>query len=529
MLKQNTAPLFRNFIYIAVITAITYSSVCGTCSAETGFKPGAVLREFRWYGPWVNASKWQRVTHPGATHSGAKEFLPNPVNRVTIDDLEYAVGAEVCIELLQSHAGTHNKRIRLNGNEWLRIPEADEITGSNPECYQTLTYPVVELPLSQINEGVNTFKLTTDGQICHNFGWGQFIIYGVTFRIFYDDSKNHPDGSITSPLSDTTIGENPVITAEASSPDGIKQIDFIGFYEDFNYKSDNIWRQWQYTLSHGLLSRHLGTAKEKPYSITWNTGWVPDQKEPMMIMARITDNNGMQYITPAVENIQFTRENRLVKMYKPYNVPTRWATRTGNTHSCRVTVPHDLSNAVDARMILVSWAGTYADSIGINKRKVVSWIGKSYDRSYDEIPVPLGLILPGENSLFTYARTDGHGIEVNWPGIVLKIAFEGAAGVDENGMQDGLDTKSGGFGLFQNTPNPFNPSTIIDYQLPHETHVILTIYNIHGQQVTVVKKGREAKGRHSASFDASGLSCGLYFYRLETGEFVQTKKMLLIK
>ncbi len=313
--NRNTESIDQKILIIATIFLVVLSSIGGLCFAETGFAPGAVLREYRWYGPWVNASIFQRVTDPKASHSGAKEFLPNPVNRITIDDLDLAVKVEVCIESLQCHTGTHNKRIRLNGSEWLSIPEAEEIPGDNPECYQTLAYPIVEIPLSYVNEGVNTFELTTDGQKCYDFGWGQFIIYGVTFRIFYDESKNHPIGAITVPASGTTIGENPVITVAAASSDGIKRVDFIGFYEDFNYKGDNIWRQWQFALNNGFLKHHLGTVYNEPYSITWNTEWVPDQDKPMKIMARIVDDKGMQYITPAVEDIRFTREDRSVKLY----------------------------------------------------------------------------------------------------------------------------------------------------------------------------------------------------------------------
>lgn len=387
----------------------------------------------------------------------------------------------------------------------------------------------MEIPLSYVNEGENTFELTTDGQKCYDFGWGQFIIYGVTFRIFYDESKNHPTGIITAPTYGTTIGENPVITVAAESSDGIKRIDFIGFYEDFNYQGDNIWRQWQFALYNGLPRHHLGTVYNEPYSITWNTEWVPDQDKPMKIMARIVDDKGMQYITSAVEDIRFTREDRSVKLYKPYNIPMNWATRVFKTHTCKVLVSEDLDYAVDARMILVSWSGIYAERIGINGEKVVTNTGRLYDRSYNEIPVPVDLIRSGVNTLFTYSSTSEHGIEVNWPGIVLKVVYEGTVGVDENRLNEELIIKPAEYALFQNTPNPFNPITTIEYMLPRETHVNLTIFNMSGQQVAVLKKGVEKEGRYTVTFDAADLPSGLYFYRLESGEFIATKKMLLIK
>ena len=76
-----------------------------------------------WKGPFVNAGNWQRVTDPDARHEGAAEFRPNPVNTVAIDDLDRAVGAEVVLEQWGGHAGTSDKRLRLNGNDWIAIPE----------------------------------------------------------------------------------------------------------------------------------------------------------------------------------------------------------------------------------------------------------------------------------------------------------------------------------------------------------------------------------------------------------------------
>ncbi len=387
----------------------------------TGFAPGAVFREYHWNGPWVNAIVWQRVTDPGATYPGAKEFLPNPVNSVEINDIDGAVYAEVCIELLQCHAGTTDKRIRLNGGEWLSIPEAINIPGGKPHRYQTMTYPVVEVPLHCLRSGTNTFELTAGDS---GWGWGQFLIYGVTFRVYYAATIAHPTGQVTFPTEGTTLTENPTITAEASSPAGVKRVDFLAFYEDFNFRGDNVWRQWQYVYRYGEMQHHVGTATHSPFRVMWNTEWVPDQDKPMKLMARITDNNGVSFLTPAVDNVALERTGRSVKLCKPYDVPERWVSRGGNTHRCKVNITEDLERATAARLLLVTWDGKLTDAIGINERKLVKNIGGNHDLSFDEIPVPLEYLKPGVNEPYTYSATEHHGIEVNWPGIGLKVAFE---------------------------------------------------------------------------------------------------------
>ena len=85
------------------------------------------------------------------------------------------------------------------------------------------------------------------------------------------------------------------------------------------------------------------------------------------------------------------------------------------------------------------------------------------------------------------------------------------------------------YSLGQNFPNPFNPATTISYQLPVRSNVRLTVYNILGKEIaTLVSKVMEP-GYYSVRFDASALSSGLYFYRLQSDKYTEVKKMMLIK
>ncbi len=87
----------------------------------------------------------------------------------------------------------------------------------------------------------------------------------------------------------------------------------------------------------------------------------------------------------------------------------------------------------------------------------------------------------------------------------------------------------GEFRLDQNYPNPFNPSTTIRYGLPHKTAVQLTVYNTLGQSVSTLVNGEQEAGYHEVKFEGSGLSSGVYFYRLRAGDFVETKRLLLLR
>ena len=85
------------------------------------------------------------------------------------------------------------------------------------------------------------------------------------------------------------------------------------------------------------------------------------------------------------------------------------------------------------------------------------------------------------------------------------------------------------FQLLQNYPNPFNPSTTIRYALPHRSHVTLTVYNTLGQQVDQLVNANIDAGHHEIQFNATNLASGVYFYRLQAGGFVETKRLLLMR
>jgi hypothetical protein len=85
------------------------------------------------------------------------------------------------------------------------------------------------------------------------------------------------------------------------------------------------------------------------------------------------------------------------------------------------------------------------------------------------------------------------------------------------------------FSLGQNFPNPFNPETTIRYTLPSRSHVLLAVYNALGGRVAVLAEGEQESGFHEVRFDGSALASGVYFYRLQSTGFVQTKKLSLLK
>jgi len=92
-------------------------------------------------------------------------------------------------------------------------------------------------------------------------------------------------------------------------------------------------------------------------------------------------------------------------------------------------------------------------------------------------------------------------------------------------LTDGVKTYS----LSNNFPNPFNPSTSISYSVPEIDFVTLKVYDVLGSEIATLINEEKPVGSYEVKFDAAGLPSGIYFYKLQAGSFVETKKMVLLR
>lgn len=95
--------------------------------------------------------------------------------------------------------------------------------------------------------------------------------------------------------------------------------------------------------------------------------------------------------------------------------------------------------------------------------------------------------------------------------------------------EPGNDMQPNSFALYQNSPNPFNPTTSISFELDAISEVRLSVFNLKGEHISTLAEGTYSVGQHTVQFNGSGLASGVYIYRLEAGEQVLQKKMLLLK
>ena len=128
----------------------------------------------------------------------------------------------------------------------------------------------------------------------------------------------------------------------------------------------------------------------------------------------------------------------------------------------------------------------------------------------------------------SYILTDSGSVNVIWEDSLNgKIQLFGIGASVITGVKDNRNTMT--YHLFQNYPNPFNPSTTIKYQIPKESNVTIKIYDVLGREVSTLLNTEQKVGEHEVEWNANGFASGIYFYQIKAKNFIDTKKMLLIK
>ena len=116
------------------------------------------------------------------------------------------------------------------------------------------------------------------------------------------------------------------------------------------------------------------------------------------------------------------------------------------------------------------------------------------------------------------------------PGNKLNVNVKGGEILKENAsILKENSIKEFSYNLYQNYPNPFNPTTLINYELSEAVFVNLKVYNLIGENVAELVNEKQEKGSYLVEFNASYLSSGIYFYKIQTDKFSEIKKMILLR
>lgn len=142
--------------------------------------------------------------------------------------------------------------------------------------------------------------------------------------------------------------------------------------------------------------------------------------------------------------------------------------------------------------------------------------------TWGELPMPTDLM--GSDMHFINENT---GYFVGDQGMILKTTNGGGNVI--NGINDPVFEIPGDYRLSQNFPNPFNPVTTINFSIPKYSQIRISIYDILGKEIDVIVNGYLSPGNYNIEWNAQNFASGVYFYELKTGEFIERRKMVLIK
>jgi photosystem II stability/assembly factor-like uncharacterized protein len=161
----------------------------------------------------------------------------------------------------------------------------------------------------------------------------------------------------------------------------------------------------------------------------------------------------------------------------------------------------------------------YKDGIKLNTSLIVT---NTYVDATEVVPEHGG----GAIHLYEVSAVD---IPGNESAQSAHVVFEVGLGQQKVFAGESEHTQPLEYGLRQNYPNPFNPVTVIDYQFPVDAHVSLKLYDFLGREVATLAEGMEGAGKHQVLLNASDLASGVYYYRLNVGAFLDTKRLVVLK
>ena len=423
LLAAGSGSLFRynvRWLYKAFLTIVILMGVLRSYADPVS---GDIFKEY-----YMKHSVWMYPNH------AKSDSITYPL---IIDDLVLAVKAEIiAVGVQPGHIGTGDISFRVNNGKKRLFPQPE--TPGIPNCYFYKIHgrDCVDIPLSELNEGENSITVFLGEQLCHGFDWPGVRLDDIGVRVYYGQRKKHPSGKIANLVKETTIDDDRlrIEVLAQSENSSVTSVELIGFYYHYPLDGTTEYQKWNYYIREQQWEGIIGKRSTAPFFFDWDLRLWPDQEMPMKVMVKITDANGVAYMTQNVVNLHLIRKDRSVKLFKPYDVPENFKVRIGQTQTSKCDITENICLAdtailINSKIYIGHLEDKYLCQFGINNIKLMDFRKLRNHHPADIypdqfLPIPLGIIKNGVNEFYIYDNTEGHMAEVYWPGPAILAAFD---------------------------------------------------------------------------------------------------------
>ena len=391
------------------------------------------------------------------------------------------------------------------------------LIGGNVYTYQAAMFKM-QLSTTDISGGTTYTKLDDNGLPLYDNGDDRTLIDGI---IAYNSSTS----------------QNNVVVLVGGGEDKV-QIDGTGDEKGLYYSTNGganftkstyngTYSQYGNSYVDGLFSSQFNLANHPTniaikYAYLENGGMFKstDYGASWDRISEVVQNPGTEYkdegclkVIDNSGNPEFYLAIKDRGLYKSTNDGVNWSSMSGWVTASQVEVTSTRMYAFGKRT-----SDTY-DKIYLSTNSGANWncITDGFESTIGTIPSTRGLRHDIHEDK-VYISTSGQGVFVYSP----------TASEEEDSRISNISL-SGKLNLFENYPNPFNPSTKIRYTLGEKSLVQIKIYDILGREVYSLLNEQQEEGYHEVKFDAGRLSSGVYYYRIKAGDFVETRRMVLMK
>jgi hypothetical protein len=331
---------------------------------------------------------------------------------------------ELALELWGGHPGTANKRVTVNGRGSYTILEVGTAAG---HC--THQYPVIPLERSDLVQAHNAIQFACDRG---DSFWGHFIVDNACLRVeLPPDHATLQRAKLGGFSAVVTVkpgtGESLTVGLDVLDKfrDQVAAVDFQGYYEGYDENGDGRSHDWHGMTRRREASGHLGTARQAPFQVVWDTGMLPEQKDMgVRAVVRFKDRPDLVFLTPPSTGYATPARTGKVKRYRSAELPKPFWSRDDRSKACDFTLDMNPTKIEQAELCVVIWDGgveKVTSPLTFNGQPLPFRSDGKHDVKLLRIPVEPKQLVQGKNTFQVVSDTKHHGIEVLLPGPELWV------------------------------------------------------------------------------------------------------------